>query len=237
MTWKNLIAIFGFTLTLPVYAGGMDQGDPLLTKIMVDRLESRNTDAGRQTYLEGQAWIGHDLNKLWLKTEDSWLKDHLDSANLEALYSHAVAPFWDAQIGVRHDFSVNGAPSRNWVAVAMKGLAPYLFDIDATAYLGNDGRSAARLKAEYSLLLTQRLVLMPELEVNLYGKADPQRQLGTGLSDSDIALRLRYDINRKIAPYVGVVWSHLYGGTADYARAAGDSTSDTQYVVGVRAWW
>ncbi len=211
--------------------------DPLLSKWMLDRLERRFTDGADQTYWEAQAWIGSDENKLWLKTEGNRVDGKTEDAEVEAYYSRAVTAFWDAQIGVRHDVSINDAPSRNWLGLGVQGLAPYMFEVDATAYIGDNGRSAARFKAEYDLLLTQRWVFMPEIEVNAFGKADPARSLGSGLSDADLTLRLRYDIRRELSPYVGVMWTKKFGGTANFAREAGDATSETLYVAGIRAWW
>ncbi|MGA7800300.1 MAG: copper resistance protein B [Gammaproteobacteria bacterium] len=209
----------------------------VLSKVMVDRLEVRDTDAGNLAYWEGQAWIGGDINRLWLKSEGGVLKGHTEEADLEALYSRALTAFWDVQAGVRHDFRTGDKPAREWAAVGLKGLAPYRFDVDATAYVGTAGRTAARVKAEYEVLLTQRLILMPELEFNAYGKNDPARGLGSGLSNVDLALRLRYEIRREIAPYVGVVWSRKFGGTADLARQSAEAVQDTQVVAGLRVWW
>ncbi len=218
-------------------AHGHKHGETLLTLFMLDRLELRDSEPDRTAYWEAQAWIGGDINKLWLKTEGEANQGRTRDAEIEAFYSRAVAPFWDVQAGVRHDLQVNGLPSRDWLAIGLKGLAPYKFEVDATAYVGDSGRSAARLKAEYDLLLTQRLVLMPEFEASLYGKKDPERELGSGLSNLEVGLRLRYDIRRKFSPYVGVVWSRLYGDTADIARQNGETDHDTQLVAGLRAWW
>ncbi len=242
---KNGILACGLLFALPVCAAGMDMShdtahdhvSPLLSKFMLDRLEARSSDAGTVTYWEAQAWAGSDINKLWLKTEGDMLKGSTEESAVELLYSRAVLPFWDAQVGVRHDMAVAGKPGRDWAAFAMKGLAPYLFDVDATVYLGQGGNTAARLKAEYNLLLTQRLVLMPEAEVQLYGQSDAERGLGSGLSSAALALRLRYEIRRELAPYIGVVWKQKYGGTADYARLENEAVNDTQFVIGVRAWW
>lgn len=209
----------------------------IFSKWMLDRLEYRDTRNGNSRYWEGQAWIGSDINKLWLKTEGSRANGATDDAELEAYYSRAVAPFWDAQLGVRHEFSTADAPSRDWLGVGFQGLAPYLFELDATAYVGNNGRTAFRFKGEYDLLLTQRLVFMPEVELNAYGKKDPDKMRGSGLSDASLTLRLRYDIRREFAPYIGVMWTQKYGGTADYARAAGGSASETSLLAGVRVWW
>jgi len=217
-------------------AHAADNGD-IFTKVMLDRLEWRNADPDAVTYWEGQAWMGGDINKLWLKSDGSLVKGDAEEASLEGYYSRAVATYWDLQLGARHDFALQGEPSRNWAAVGFKGLAPYKFDIDATLYAGKQGRTALRTKAEYELLITQRLVLMPELEANLYGKKDVERGIGSGLANLDLGLRLRYELRREFAPYVGVTWSGKYGDTADLARASGVAVRDTQWLAGVRAWW
>lgn len=211
--------------------------EPILSKWMLDRFERRFSTSGDSTYWEAQAWIGGDINKLWLKTEGSVAQGTTDDADLEAYYSRAVAAFWDAQFGVRHDFPSAGGPARNWLGVGMLGLAPYRFEMDGTFYLGDSGRTALRVKAEYDVLLTQRWVFMPEVELNAYGKNDPEREIGSGLSDGSYTLRLRYDIRRELSPYVGITWTQKYGNTADYARAADEPGSTTQYVIGIRAWW
>jgi len=211
--------------------------DAIMSKWMLDRLEHRDGKHGDSTFWEAQAWIGGDINKLWLKTEGNIVQGKTDDAELEAYYSRALTAFWDMQFGARHDFSTADLPSRNWIGAGFKGLAPYLFEVDATAYLGNNGRSALRLKAEYDLLLTQRWVFMPEVEMNAYGKEDVERNLGSGLSDASLTLRLRYDIRRELSPYVGVMWTQKYGGTADFARTAGEPASETLYLAGIRAWW
>ncbi|MEJ2060677.1 MAG: copper resistance protein B [Gammaproteobacteria bacterium] len=246
MMHKRSIALF-LALTAAVGVAGAQEAQQkwplpihdnvILSKFMLDRLEARDTEAGTVTYWEGQAWIGSDINKLWLKTEGDVLDGKTEEADLEAYYSRAIAAFWDLQIGARHDFKTGDKPARDWAGVGFKGLAPYRFDVDATAYVGDEERTAARLKAEYELFLTQRWVLMPEVEANFYGKPDPERGLGTGLSSLDLGLRLRYEIRREFSPYVGVVWTGTYGGTAEYARQANESVQDTQYVVGIRSWW
>ena len=209
----------------------------VLSKFMIDRLERRDAKTTDSTYWEAQAWVGGDLNKIWLKTEGSRANGETDDADVELYYSRAVSAFWDAQVGIRHDYSTAESPSRNWLGVGFLGLAPYLFEMDITAYLGNKGRSALRFKTEYDLLLTQRLVFMPELELNAYGKDDPQRALGSGLSDASLTLRLRYDVRREFSPYIGIMWTQLYGSTSDYARSAGKDVSKTQLLAGIRAWW
>lgn len=209
----------------------------VFTKFMLDRFERRDSKTTDSTYWEAQAWSGSDINKLWLKTEGSRVNGETDDAEVELYYSRAVSAFWDTQVGLRHDFSTAEMPGRNWVGVGFQGLAPYLFETEITAYLGNKGRSALRFKGEYDLMFTQRLIFSPELEFNVYGKKDPERALGSGLADASLTLRLRYDIRREFAPYIGIMWTQLYGGTADYARAAGNNASETQLLAGIRVWW
>lgn len=248
MKLRNSLAGLGlvFTLGLSMAVQAQDNSknwpspmhdDVVLSKWMLDRLEHRDGKDGDYTYWEAQAWIGGDINKLWLKTEGNLVQGKTDDAELEAYYSRAVAAFWDAQFGVRHDFSTSDLPSRNWLGVGFKGLAPYLFEVDATAYVGDKGRTALRFKGEYDLLLTQRWIFMPEIELNAYGKEDAERNLGSGLSDGSLTLRVRYEVRREFAPYVGVTWTQKYGGTADFARAAGTPTSETVLLTGIRAWW
>lgn len=211
--------------------------NPLIYKVMIDRLERDYTDKGDFTQFEGQAYIGTDTNKLWLKGEGKRLGGKTQDADIEAYYSHAIAAFWDAQIGMRHDFSAGTIPGRNWLGFGIQGLAPYKFDTAATAYIGNSGRTALRLTGEYDFFITQRLIFWPGVELNLYGKNDPERNIGKGLSDTRLVLRLRYEIRREVAPYVGIQWTNKYGQTASYARANSEATSDMQLIAGLRLWW
>lgn len=198
----------------------------------LDRLEAAK--AGAQAW-SAQVRIGGDFDKLHLRSEGERRGGRLEHADAELLWSHAVAPFWDTQLGVRRDFGQG--PDRTWAAFGVQGLAPYWFELSATGYVGEQGRTALRLEADYDLLLTQRLVLQPRLELNAYGKDDPAAHIGSGLSDASAGLRLRYEIRREFAPYVGVEWMRRFGATADFARAHGEDASDVQWVVGVRAWF
>jgi copper resistance protein B len=215
---------------------GMDMRDAEpLGMLRIDQLEAFDglSDHGQSWEMEG--WYGTDTDKLWLRSEGGRAGGSFDDSDVEALWSHAVATYWDTQLGVRDDFG--GGPSRQWLAFGVQGLAPYWFELQATAYAASSGRSAARLRADYELLFTQRLILQPEFELNLYGKADPQRRLGSGLSDATFGLRLRYEIHRQFAPYVGVVWTQRYGGTASFARDARQPIFDRQLVAGLRIWF
>lgn len=183
---------------------------------------------------EGDAWYGGDIDKLWLRSEGE-REDGRTSSQTQLFLDHAFSPFWDWQLGARADSGAG--PARQWLAFGVQGLAPYWFDLQATTYVGDQGRSAVRLRAEYELLLTQRLILQPESEANFYGKSDPRRDIGSGLSELDFGLRLRYEIRREFAPYIGVVWHKRFGQTGDFARAAGHSAFDGQIVAGLRFWF
>lgn len=222
--------------TCPIdYAQAMGGDDPLLTMVKIDQLEWRDTDGPDPVVFAGEAWIGHDLNKLWFKGEYERLDGSTEDAELQALYSRAIAPYWNAQIGVREDFRPN--PSRSWAAFGLQGLAPYFFEMDTAFFIGESGRTAIRFEAEYDLLFTQKLILSPEVEVNVHGKNDEDTSVGSGLSDAEFGLRLRYEIRREFAPYIGVNWYKKYGNTADYARDDGEGVSDTSLAIGVRAWF
>ncbi len=203
--------------------------------LLVDRLEMVRNDDNTTAAYDLQAWYGRDYNRVVLKAEGDISGGKLEEADTELLWGHAVATFWDTQLGLRYESSEE-QPDRSWLAFGFQGLAPYWFEVDVTAYLGENGRSALGLAAEYELLFTQKLILQPRLEANFYGKDDPKRARGTGLSDITAGLRLRYEIRREFAPYLGIEWAGRFGDTADYARAADESKDETRVVLGLRFW-
>ena len=226
--------LFALTFSGSVLAGGLPD-DPLLFKLMIDKAEVANPDSNSAFVWEVDAWLGKDLNKLWFKTEgERSAEEGVEEASTELLYSRAIAPFWDLQAGWRHDHQPAGS---DWFALGFKGLAPYLFEVDATAYVGESGRLALGLQAEYEYMFTQKLILSPEVEMNLYSKDDEAMGVGSGISDLSAGLRLRYELRREFAPYIGVNWWRKFGKTADYARAEGGRRTDTEFVVGIRAWF
>jgi len=231
-----LAAVFAIAgLTAPDDTRAAAADDPLLLMVLLDQLEARDPSDGDILTWEGQGWVGKDLNKLWFKFEGESDGGSVDDAELQFLYSKAIARYWEFQVGVRHDFEPS--PSRSWAAIGVQGLAPYFFETDLAFFVGDSGRTALRLESEYELLFTQRLILTPDIEVNFYGRNDPDIGIGSGLSDIELGLRLRYEIRREFAPYIGVNWSKLYGNTADFARTAGQDTSEAQLVIGLRAWF
>ena len=212
----------------------MDDKAPI-GKVLLDQLDWRDADGATAFAWDVQAYYGTDYDKLWLKTEGERASGTTADARLEVLWDRIVGRWWSTQAGVRHDFGEG--PSREWLALGVQGLAPYFFELEATAYLGDAGRTAARLEADYELLFTQQLILTPQIELNLYGKDDPERRIMSGLSDAEISLRLRYEIRREIAPYIGVAWVHRFGRTADLFRAAGEDASDVEALAGIRIWF
>lgn len=203
--------------------------------VLVDKLERVDGKDGFSTSYDLQAWFGRDYDRLVLKAEGDVAKGKLEDARTELLWGHAFASYWDTQLGVRQD-SGHG-PDRTWLAFGVQGLAPYWFEVDATAYVGEKGRTALRLKAEYDVLLTQKLILQPSTEWSFYGKADPEKGIGSGLTDASAGVRLRYEFSRQFAPYLGVEWNRKFASTATMARTAGERTSDTRWVAGVRMWF
>lgn len=213
---------------------GMDDA-ATFAMVKMDRLEYFDSSASSGASWNGSVWIGKDFDKLLVRSEGEATHGDLESADAEILWDHAVAAFWDTTLGVRQDFGQG--PHRTWAAFGVQGLAPYWFEIDATAYVGDAGRTALRIEADYDLSLTQRLILQPRFELNAYGKDDPAANIGSGISDAEFGLRLRYEIRREFAPYIGVERVQRFGRTADFARANDISAGETQFVVGLRLWY
>ena len=209
--------------------------DPVLSKLMINALEYRFGDNNENSLaLDAEAWVGKDLNKLWLKADIESEDGEIAEAELQALYSRAIAPFWDFQVGVRKDFE---PVSREWAVLGLKGTAPYQLDVDASLFFGKGGQVGARLNTEYELMLSQKTALVPELGASFYTKDDEEAGIGSGLSDLDMSLRLKHELKREFAPYIGINWSKSFGNTADMLKQSGEKTSDTQLALGVEAWF
>ena len=229
----------GYTLTEGPYAQpGSRQlklaDEHAFWSILGDRLEYQ--EDSDSTVYDVQAWYGTTYDRFVIKAEGDIADGTLEESSTDLLWGHALNAYFDTQLGVRLD-QYNEGKDRQWLAFGVQGLAPYWFELDVTAYVGDDGRTALSAEAEYELLLTQKLILQPRAELNLYGKDDAENGLGSGLSDLAVGLRLRYEFSRQFAPYIGVEWTDTYGDTADYRRAAGEDTSDTQFVAGLRFWF
>jgi len=204
-------------------------------KVLLDQVEGYRADDSTVLAWDAQTWYGGDYNKLWVKTEGERVRGLTEHASAELLWNRIIARWWSVQSGIRHDFG--DGPARTWGALGVEGLAPYWFDVEATLYVGEGGRAAARVKAEYELLFTQRLILQPDVEMNLYSKDDRDRSIGAGLSDLQIGLRLRYEMRREIAPFLGLSWAKRFGKTADLVHALGEESDKVHIVVGLRLWF
>ncbi|PCR94033.1 copper resistance protein CopB [Pseudomonas fluorescens] len=216
--------------------GGHQVHDSTLnTYFLADKLEWQNGDDASTLAWDLSGWIGGDIDRLWLRSEGERSNGKTEDAEIQALWGHAISPWWDVVSGVRQDFKP-GAP-QTWAAFGLQGMALYNFEAEATAFIGENGQSAVRLEGDYDILLTNRLILQPTAELNVYGKNDPQRGLGSGLSNTEAGLRLRYEIRREFAPYIGVTWNRTYGNTADYTREEGEDRSEARLVLGVRLWF
>jgi copper resistance protein B len=205
-------------------------------QVLINQLEhTRARRGGTGLAWDVHAWAGTDNHRLWFKSEGERTGGTTEDGRYELLWSRPVSAFWDLQAGLRRDFSEG--PRRSWLAFGLQGIAPYWFDIEATAYVGPAGRTAMRIQGEYQWLLTQRTFLVPEVEVNLHGRSDPARGIGSGLSDVTLGVRLRHEIRREFAPYIGVSWTGRFGRTAELARAAAEPVREWQWVAGVRVWF
>ena len=213
----------------------MGEDDPLLTMLKIDQFEITDIGGNNDLAWEGQGWVGRDLNKLWLKTEGERIDGDTEEAEVQLLYSKAIAPYWDAQIGWRHD--IKPRPNRDWLVLGVQGLAPYFFETDIVLFIGEKGIVGLRTEFEYELMLTQKWILTPELEASFFSKNDQDVGLGRGLSDVSLGLRLRYEIKREFAPYIGIEWDKRFGDSADFSGEEGDHTSDIKWVAGVRFWY
>jgi copper resistance protein B len=213
-----------------------EHGDMTVSKILLDRLEWRGGNGQDGYEWDIQAWHGGDIDKIWLKSEgDGAFGEGLESAEIQALWSHAIDPWFDLQAGLRQDFGPG--PDRTYAVLGMQGLAPYWFEIDGALFLSDKGEVSARAEAEYDLRITQRLILQPRAEADVQLQDVPARRLGSGLSTGEIGLRLRYEIEPQFAPYVGVAYERAFGDTADLRGAAGEVRGGWNLLLGIRAWF
>lgn len=210
---------------------GMDDSAEV-GKVMIDQLEAEGGSAGTALAWDAQAWYGGDYDKAWVKTQGTPNPDNQDTSRNELLWDHALARWWDLQAGLRYD--LGQGPARGWAVLGVEGLAPYWFAVQASVYLGEAGRTAAHFQVEHDLLITQRLIVQPEIEANLYGRSDAPREIRSGLSDMQVGLRLRYEIRREFAPYVGVAWRRNPGFAV--LSGSGPAAGSLQWVAGFHVW-
>lgn len=201
-----ITTVFAF----PIFAIMPD--DPLLAKVTVDRLEQQFNDDATSSW-EGNIWVGYDLNKIYLYSEGDKPKNGAVESEHELVFSHAIAPYWDIQLGIGYDKSEDNDFS--WGVIAFSGLAPYFFETRAAILVGDNESFGFRFEAEYEALFTQGLILTPSFSTAVYSKDIPEVELGEGLSNITFGLRLRYEFTREFAPYIGYEWSKNFGNTND----------------------
>jgi copper resistance protein B len=235
--WSQADAIFGAEQMAAARVHALhEMGDMPQGVIMADRLEVQGDDGSRSLVWDLWARYGGDIDRLWLKAEgEADLRDGgVEEAEVQALWSRAVAAYWDVQVGLRYDVEPDGLAHG---VIGLHGLAPFLFEVDAVAFLSERGDLTARMETEYALLLTQQLILQPRVELEWAASDIPDRGLAAGLSHLNAGLRLRYELTGEVAPYLGVEWSRSLGGTADAVRLAGGDREVTRWVAGVRLWY
>ena len=217
-------------------AGRKSAGSTPISFIMADRLESQITTGEDSFIWDAQGWYGTDENKLWIKTEGEYGfgSNDVEDAEIQALWSKPVARFWDVQTGIRYDTEPKG---RTHAVLGLQGLAPYWFEVDAAFFLSTQGDLTSRIEAEYDLILSKKMVLQPRLEVEMSAQDIAELGIGAGITNFDLGLRLRYEIKREFAPYIGVEWQKNVGETATFTRALGDDPDKLAFLVGVRAWY
>ena len=216
----------------------MKEDNQLFSFFLFDLLEYQGGKNLDQLRWDVVGWAGGDYNRLWFKTEGQADTDKA-TAEFQLLYGRLIAPFWDLQAGIRHDrvYGSGTADARTFAIIGVQGLAPYWFDVEPWIAISEDGDVSARVTVEYDLLLTQRLILQPRLEIDAAVQKVERFGIGSGINDIEAGLRLRYEIRRDFAPYVGVNWKRLVGQTAELARRDGDEVEKLSVVAGVRLWF
>ncbi len=213
-----------------------EHGGETFSMVLVNIAEYQSLK-GREAYRwEAEAWYGGDINRFVAKTEgEGTFGASSERAEFQALYSRAIDRYLNLQAGLRYD--VSPKPTRAYATIGVEGLAPYVIETTAALFVSDKGDALARLEAYYDQLITQRLVLQPRVEMNLAAQDVRANDIGSGVVDIELGLRLRYELRREFAPYVGVSYERKTGRTADFARAAGEPVGGTAVVIGLHTWF
>lgn len=206
--------------------------------VLFNQLEGRTNGPDTEWRWDGEGWAGTDYHRLWVKSEgyadeQGQVKDGIH----EVLYAQPISflRYFDWQAGLRYDW--DSSRGRLWGAAGIEGLAPGFFETEATLYVRDAGHVAGRVNGSYDLLLTNRLIAQPQIELNFYSKNDRARGVGSGLAELDTGLRLRYEFSRKFAPYIGVAYDGTFGDTATFVRREGGIVNDVRFLFGLRVWY
>jgi len=242
---KNLVLLLGALILHSSYAVAEEENkeeapvpasntdDTWKYRIRVGKLERQFSTSGDDEYGEwaGLIMVGKDLNRFWLTTKGSTQHGETDAAEIRLFYSRTIRPYIGVQLGLKHDLKPE--PERDWLGFGLLGVMPYKIGVDASFFVGESSRTAARLEIAYKHWFTQKLSLTPDFEANFYGEDDPERGIGSGLSDLDLGLRLRYQIIKGVSPYTGITWKGNFGRTADMIESRGEDASDLRFMLGV----
>lgn len=228
---KPLVLALGLSFAGASVARAMEQQAFHMVRAEVEASQSDDADV---LSWDGGAWVGGDTNRMWFKAEGESEDGDIHDAEIQALWSRNIADFWDLQAGVRADLEPD---TTTYLAFGVQGLAPYRFETEATAFVSEDGDLSARLHQSFDLHITQRLIAEPYFEINAYAQDVPERDIGAGFCDAQLGLQLRYEIARKFAPYLDVVWESALGETASIARANGEDVRAESVRVGIRFWF
>lgn len=203
--------------------------------LLFDQLEPQFSGDGTGALWDTNLWVGGDLNRIWARTEAAYEDGEFEHAEGHLLLGRNFSRWWTVVGGVRQDFAPG--VGRTWLALGLQGLAPQWFDVEVTGYFGESARTALRAEVEYDLLLNDRVAVQPIFELNAFGKSDPERQVGAGLSSIEFGARFRYEIRRELAPYAGLLWHRKVFGTGDLAREQGKDVGGWRLVTGLRLWF
>ncbi len=222
----------------PVRAQVMD--DRIYSLVLFDLFEYQQTGAENPVTWDVQWWIGVDFTRFWIKSEGAQSTTAGGGeVEVQTLFSRLFAPFWEWQAGLRLDTRYGAAADRTRIlaVVGLEGLAPYWFEMEPAVFVSQDGDISARVTTTYDMFVTQRLIAQPRVEVNAAVQEVVEFGVGSGLNDIELGFRLRYEIRREYAPYVGVNWLRRLAGTAGLARLTGEAVSDLAAVGGLRVWF
>jgi copper resistance protein B len=229
-----------FAQKAPAFSNELMMGDHTYLYLIADKLEYRAVSGINPMVWDVQGYLGKDLNKFWFKLKGEALtRDTEADMQFHGLYSRAIGPYFDVQGGIRYDLAYEGdaQKSRGFAVVGLKGLAPYFFEVDSGIYISEDGDISASVEAEYDLLLTQRLIGQPLIETKFAVQEVEEWGVGSGFNSLGVGFRLRYEIRREFAPYIGINWERKLGQTADMIRADGGDVGSLSLLGGVRMWF
>jgi copper resistance protein B len=220
-----------------------DQQNRLFT--LIDVLDYRPKISGGQGHddyrWDVEGWYGGDYNRLWFKSEgqrDTAFKADYD-VDVQLLYGRFIQKHYDLQMGGRVETqSFKGRNvTRGLGVIGIEGLVPYNYEVESALFIDQNGAVSARLSLTKDLLLTQRLIFQTRFETNAAVQRVEKFTTGSGLNNLEFGARLRYEIRREFAPYVGISFDRSFGETATLVRQDGGDSSQVRFVVGVRAWF